>query len=179
MKLILNPYQDPGKDIDFDQQTPIIENQITGMLNEYSENIDYSLNECNFGGGADFPTMVIELASVAGVAFIAIPEAHKKVREALEEWKLINENTKKLINWVSGKSNVVSQPIEVLFIAASEALLKFIEKDDALFIKYCELSPIGSIDHLSGLFEFSFLSDDENWKVVINGQATISAIEKV
>ena len=179
MKLILNPYQDPGKGIDFDQQTPIIENQIMGMLNEYPENIDYSLNVCNFGGGADFPAVAIELVSMAGVAFIAIPAAHKKVRETLEEWKLISENTKKLIDWVSGNSSVLSQPIEILFITASNALLKLIDKDDALFIKYHELSPIGSIDYISGLFEFYFLSGDENWKVVINGQGIVSALEKV
>lgn len=179
MKIILNSYQDPNQGLDWHEQTPEIENRITGIMDEFAESVDYSIQEVNFGVGADWPTIAVNVATIAGVGFIALPEAHNRVREALEEWQLIGANITKLIECIGGKEPIVAQPIELLFLAASEALLSLMNKDDAVFVRYEELSRVGSHEEISGLFEFRFESDGNEWKVIISGQKEIKAIEKV
>lgn len=179
MKIILNSYQDPSEGMDWNEQTPIIENRITGIMKEFSESVDYSIQETNFGVGADWPTIVLNVATIAGVGFIALPEAHKRVREALEEWQLVGANVKKLIEWIGGNELIVAQPIELIFITASEALLSLTKKDDAVFLKYEEIAPVGSHEEISGLYDFRFEAEESEWKVLINGQKDIKAIEKV
>ena len=179
MKLILSPYQDPSCGLDWHEQTPEIKARIGVILENFDESTDYTIQEEVFGAGADWPTIVINVATVAGLGLIALPEAHKRVREALEEWKIIGNNFRKLINYIAGKESVVSKPIEILFITASESLLSVLKKDDAIFLKYHEILPIGSYDEISGLYDFRFESEGEEWKVLINGQQTVIGIEKV
>ncbi|TYO99842.1 hypothetical protein EDC39_1012 [Geothermobacter ehrlichii] len=179
MKIILNSYHDPDKGMDWNEQTPIIERRIVGIMEEFSESVDYSIQETNFGVGADWPTIALDVATIAGVGFFAVPEAHKRVREALEEWQLISANIKKLIDWIGGKESIVAQPIELIFIAASEALLSLVKNDDAVFLKYEEILPAGSHEEISGLYDFRFESEGNEWKVLINGQKDIKAIAKV
>lgn len=179
MKIILNPYQDPGEGKDWDEQTSEIETRITGIIEEFPESVHYSIQETNFGVGADWPTIALNVVTIAGVGFIALPEAHKRVREALEEWQLMGANVRKLMDWISGRAPVISQPIELLFVSASEALLAVLAKDDAVFLKYEQITPIGTHEELGGLYDFRFDSDGEEWKVLINGQRTVKSIKKV
>ena len=178
MKVILNPYSDPSSGKDWHEQTPEIEKQIDGILETYPEQVDYSIHETNFGGGADWPTIALNVATIAGVGFFAIPEAHKQVREALEEWQLIGANIQKLIAWISGRTPLVSQPIELIFVAATEELLSMINEDDAIFLNYQVLSPVGTNDELSGLFEFRFEVNSEEWRVIIDGLKQVRSIKK-
>lgn len=79
--------------------------------------VEYSVRETNHGRGADLVTVTVSLASLAGAAFFAIPVAHKKIREAIEEWNLIGKEINSLISHVSGNDRP-SLPIEVLFFEA-------------------------------------------------------------
>ncbi|WP_026841650.1 hypothetical protein [Citrifermentans bremense] len=179
MKIILNPYKDPAQGLDWHEQTPEIETRITGVMKEFGQSIDYSLQEMNIGIGADWPTIAVNVATIAGVGLFAIPEAHKRVREALEEWHRIGGNFQKLMDWLPSKEPLVSYPIEILFISASEALVGVLGNDDAVFIKYQEVEPVGSYSESCGLYEFQYRTYADGWKVVINGRKIVKTIEKV
>ncbi len=79
--------------------------------------VEYRVRETNHGRGADLVTVTVSLLSLAGTAFFAIPAAHRKFREAIEEWKKIGEEINSLVSRVSGEDRP-SLPIEVLFLEA-------------------------------------------------------------
>lgn len=179
MNIILNPYKDPAQGADWHEQTQEIKTRITGIMKDFGEPVDYSLQEQNIGVGADWPTVAVNVATIAGVGFFAVPETHKRVREALEEWQRIGGNLRKLMDWVASKESLVSYPMEILFVAASEALLSVVGSGDAVFIKYEEIEPLGSYQENSGLYDFRFRVDADEWKVVVNGKKAVKSIEKV
>ena len=179
MNIILNPYKNPAQGVDWHEQTPEIETRITGVMKEFGESIVYSLQETNIGVGADWPTIAVNVATIAGVGFFSVPEAHKRVREALEEWQRIGGNFRKLMDWLPSKEPLVSYPIEILFISASEALLGVLGNGDAVFIKYQEVEQVGSRSESCGLYDFRFKTEADEWKVLVNGRKIVKSIEKV
>ena len=56
----------------------------------------------NLGRGADWIVVAISIASTAATGFIAIPKAHKLIRESVEEWARILNELKALFSWVVG-----------------------------------------------------------------------------
>jgi len=71
----------------------------------------------NIGRGADW----IVLAVSFGVAAIAIPEAHKKVRENIEEWIRIYRELHSFYSWIV-KGRKSFYPDGYLFLKATETL---------------------------------------------------------
>lgn len=179
MKIILNPYVDPGRGMDWPEQTPIVTNRIDGILKEFNEPVKYDLTEHNFGGGADWPVIAVNVATIASVGFFAIPEAHKRIRESLEEWGRIGASIKKLIKHLSDREVLVAEPIEVLFLDACKALLEFSNAEDATFESYSEVASIGSYGNIGGLYEFIFSIETQKWSVQINGAGELTEIKKV
>lgn len=175
MKIILNPYKDPTLGKDWNEQKDEIKQELNGIIQELPERVDCSINELNLGAGADWPTIAVTI----GFGFFAIPEAHKRIREALEEWAMIGERVKALIQKLSKSNSLVSEPLEILFIEASEKLLSLTNQDDAIFLGYYEVQQIGSNENIHGVYDFLFEINNEEWKVVIDGLKIIKTITKV
>ncbi|BBA31979.1 hypothetical protein sS8_0009 [Methylocaldum marinum] len=71
----------------------------------------------NIGRGADWTV----LAVFFGLAAVAIPQAHKKVRESVEEWILIYRELHAFFAWLVKGRNAL-YPDEYLFLKAIETL---------------------------------------------------------
>ncbi|PKO25774.1 MAG: hypothetical protein CVU35_02530 [Betaproteobacteria bacterium HGW-Betaproteobacteria-8] len=100
--------------------------------------IEFHVRETNHGRGADLLTVTVSLVSLAGTAFFAIPAAHKKIREAFEEWKQIGKEIDTLISRVSGNDRP-SLPIEVLFFEAVNDLASSKVAESLEFLSACEI----------------------------------------
>jgi hypothetical protein len=103
---------------------------VTGKISEYKSKlatysgpaVEYRVRETNHGRGVDLVTITVSLISLGGVAFFGIPAAHKKVREAIEEWGKIKDEIEALVNWIT--RDKPSLPIEILFLEAVTDLVK-------------------------------------------------------
>lgn len=71
----------------------------------------------NIGRGADWMVLAVSF----GVAAIAIPEVHKKVRESIEEWIRIYRELHAFFSWIVEGRNAL-YPDEYLFLKAIETL---------------------------------------------------------
>lgn len=67
----------------------------------------------NLGKGADWYVIAVAI----GGLFFVIPELHKRIRESLEEYKLIWKELKNLSGWLSGSAPIL-HPDHYLFLAA-------------------------------------------------------------
>ncbi|PUB74705.1 MAG: hypothetical protein DBP03_08250 [gamma proteobacterium symbiont of Ctena orbiculata] len=114
MEIIVNPYEDPGRGLDWDEQTPRIINEMNLYLSEKNEAFNFSLEETNHGTAADWPTITITITGAIGALFV-IPEAHKRIRESCEEWKRIGDEMASLLSWIASKYPVAAYPKELLF----------------------------------------------------------------
>jgi len=173
VEIILAPYKDPSEGLDWHEQTPIIIQRIDELLSGYEEALEYTVRDDNLGVGADWPVIIVTVGSIAGAAFFLIPEAHKRVREALEEWKLIGENIKKLIGKLKITERVLVNPVELLMIEAVEQLNKTTNLEDVVYLGFEQLSQPGSHEQISGAYAFRFELPGEKWEVVIAGDSTL------
>ena len=124
MELIIAPYKDPAYGLDWPEQTSIIIEKLESILGSYDEKVQFQLLEKGIGVGADWPVIAIKISAITGTAFFAIPAAHKKIRESLEEWKIIGKNFLKLIDFISDSERIITYPIQVLFLDAIASLEK-------------------------------------------------------
>ncbi|MCG7983767.1 hypothetical protein [Candidatus Thiodiazotropha endoloripes] len=114
MEIIVNPYKDSGRGVDWDEQTPKIISEMNLYFSQNKETLNFSLLETDHGTSADWPTITITIGGGIGALFI-IPEAHKRIRESFEEWKRIGNEITSLITWIASKYPVVAYPKELLF----------------------------------------------------------------
>jgi len=177
MEIIIAPYKDPSCALDWDEQTPEIEQRISALLREYEEYLEFSLEQRNLGKGADWPTVAVTIAGIAGTAFFVIPEVHKKIREAIEEWKIIGKNVKKLIQYISAHERVVVYPVELLLIESIVHLEQVASIEGISFGGLRVIAEPGSHEHISGLFEFTFATDSKGWKISIKGNGELFSIK--
>ncbi|PKO51065.1 MAG: hypothetical protein CVU26_09035 [Betaproteobacteria bacterium HGW-Betaproteobacteria-2] len=135
MKLVLAPFNlnDPN-DPDWTIQPQKFSESFAQKANKsaYSP-INYELRITNHGLGADWPTVTIIISSAAGLLLFVIPEAHKRVRESLEEWVHIKKTTEALINWVARPKDIIQYPIELLYLDALTYVLEKSEKENSVF----------------------------------------------
>ncbi|KKL76142.1 hypothetical protein LCGC14_2047850 [marine sediment metagenome] len=176
--ITLAPYEDPACGLDWPEQTPKIMHRLEDILSSFESPIDYELHEEYLGRGADWPTIIITVGGIAGVTFFAIPTAHKKVREALEEWKLIGFEIRKLVDYVSKKERVVAQPVELLLLVAMEHLEEVVDSDSATFEAMEKLADIGDYEQLSGAYAFIFRVNNVFWEVAVSGEGQIMHMKK-
>lgn len=138
MEIIYSPFGELGDD----EYKSVVE----AKIREYKSRlvafdkgpVEFQVRETNHGRGADLVTVTVTLTSLAGAAFFAIPTAHKKVREALEEWGRIRDELASLIEWISGNDRP-SLPIEVLFLESVSDLAKAREVGEIEFLSACEI----------------------------------------
>src|SRR5687768_10168973 len=104
MKLILTPFKDSADiGLDSPEQFQAVKADLGAHLSNWSEGpVDFEIRETAYPVGIDWPTVTIEITKYGG-ALLAIPAAHRLIREAIEEWRLIWRNTKRLIAWVEKK----------------------------------------------------------------------------
>lgn len=130
----------------------------------------------NLGSGADWIVSVIEVAAGLGAALFAIPEAHKRIRESVEECKKIHSEIIALMDRLRGHSPVVRQPVEALYLLALEKVLR---ETDAAEITLLSSEPIPLPAELSNGFHalqhylFAFQAGHELVLVAINTDAEI------
>jgi hypothetical protein len=78
--------------------------------------IDAKVETRNIGRGADWIVVVISLASAVATGFVAIPKAHKLIRESVEEWQRIFNELKALFGWLAPRRALY--PDNFLFLTA-------------------------------------------------------------
>lgn len=173
-KVVLNPYKDPAEGLDWDEQTPLLKKEIAAQLSNYHDGkIDFSLAESVQGLGVDMPTLVLEVLAVGSTLFFGIPALHKKIREALEEWKIIKERVDKFFSWLNRSDEIVSYSIEVAFLKALDHLQPRTEVSELTTIEVREI--LGKSDSLKPEFSntplvyylFIFREADEQLHIVI------------
>lgn len=92
-----------------------VRDRITSYEAGVPENVEVAA--VNLGRGADW----MVLAVYFGVAAVFVPEAHKKIRENIEEWVRIYRELHALFSWiVEGRKALY--PDEYLFLKAIEVL---------------------------------------------------------
>ncbi|HIF5828868.1 TPA: hypothetical protein ACY4P9_004723 [Vibrio parahaemolyticus] len=179
MDIVLGTYKDPAYGLDWHEQTDEIEDSIRKHLIRSELPVECSIQEHNIGRGADNPVTVVQVLSILGLVGFVIPEAHKRVRESIEEWSRIKGHFTKLHTLLSRNYRVIALPEEVLFIKAVEALLSETESNDAAFVRYETVHSVGSYEKYSGLKGFYFDCKGKQWRVVIDGQGEVKLIEQV
>lgn len=121
--------------------------------------IEYRVRETNHGRGADLTTITVSLISLGGVAFFGIPAAHKKVREAIEEWGKIKNEIGALVNWIT--RDKPSLPIEILFLEAVTDLAKSENVEETEFLSVCEI-PTQNIYGFDDIKTYLFVFKDRS-----------------
>jgi hypothetical protein len=116
IKIALNPFRDPAEGVDWSEQATKARQQIAGHLQSYSDGeVDFSISEGEHGIGLDMPVLILEVLGIGTTLFFGIPAFHKKIREAIQEWKKIVDNVEKLLQWMGSRVPVTSHSIEVAF----------------------------------------------------------------
>lgn len=178
MKYILAPYKDPASGLDWDEQTPIIKNQIQKRFSEYEKDIEYKIIETNHGKGADWATIALVLMNV----FFVIPASHKKIRESISEWKLIYNNICGLTNWISEKFRILFYPKELLLLDALSELEKSLDVDEIELLSIDEHDKIfeGMLcpENLK-LITFTFKQDDFVYQVGFSNERKLMFVNKI
>jgi hypothetical protein len=75
----------------------------------------------NIGRGADWVVIAVSVASAVGTMLIAIPKAHKLVRESIDEWRRIYRELTSVYEWISAERPVL-YPDAYLFLVALQRL---------------------------------------------------------
>lgn len=79
--------------------------------------LDVEVTATNIGRGADWMVLAVSF----GLAAIAIPQAHKKVRESIEEWIRIYRELHDFFSWIV-EGRIALYPDEYLYLKAIEGL---------------------------------------------------------
>ncbi|MCZ6862918.1 MAG: hypothetical protein O7I42_22075 [Alphaproteobacteria bacterium] len=124
MNLIILAFKDPADGLDWHEQSESLIASFEERIAEYKpRTIRGTVSETNIGRGADAPAILISLIEIGSLAFFAIPAAHKLIREACSEWKLIYNELKAVVGWLS-RGRPVVLPEEYLYLVALEELSK-------------------------------------------------------
>ena len=96
--------------------------------------INGSVTTRNVGKGANWSVIVLILSGL----FFTIPEAHKRVRESLEEWRRIFKELKPLFSWLLGTKRAL-YPDQYLFLVALFSVAECIEPSVLVFLGFTRL----------------------------------------
>lgn len=107
----------------------------SNLLNEYSSgSIEGSVSVRNIGKGADWSVIVLTITGI----FFAIPEAHKKIRESIEEWQLIFSELKCLYQKLIPKK-IALYPNQYLFLIALNFIVSKTNLETLVFLGFSTL----------------------------------------
>ncbi|MDA2933460.1 hypothetical protein MYX82_03865 [Acidobacteria bacterium AH-259-D05] len=167
VKLVLAPYEDPVKGLDWQEQTPMVKQRLETKLDSHPEGpIEYVLKETDHGIGADWPTITIEFLKWGGLLF-SIPAAHRLIRETIQEWKEIKKTLDKIIAWIQEDEQIVSYSIEFAFLKALEFLESRGDVSQLELVNYFQIAGGETIDNRSHfesapILYYGFVLQDKN-----------------
>ena len=168
-RFVLMPYSDPAEGLNWEEQTPLHHERISKAITDhFSNHLQFKLHETDHGIGADWPTLTLELIGTATGLFFGIPALHKKIREAISEWRQIKNEISKFISWIKRNEPVVSYSIEVAFYDAIDYLsaLEDVDNFELADIKeFAGKSGSMKAQFESALIAYYFLAfaDDAGW----------------
>ncbi|WP_223619032.1 hypothetical protein [Lysobacter sp. ESA13C] len=113
-----------------------IDNYLQLLQTYPSRPIEGSVTIRNIGRGADWSVIALAI----GGLFLAIPEAHKRLRESLEEWRRIFKEFQSISSWLGlvGKKSVL-YPDQYLFLIATFHVVDRFEPDAIIFLNALRL----------------------------------------
>lgn len=107
----------------------------SNLIQNYSTGIVYgSVSLRNIGKGTDWSVIVLTITGI----FLAIPEAHKKVRESYEEWQHIFKELKSFYSWLIPKK-VALYPNQYLFLIALNQVVSQTNSNELVFLGFTSL----------------------------------------
>jgi hypothetical protein len=117
----------------------------------------------NIGKGADWSVIVLAITGI----FLAIPEAHKKVRESYEEWQLIFKELKSFYSRIIPKK-IALYPDQYLFLIALNQVVTKTNLECLLFLGFSTLpEETPELDIYPALL-FSFQNQNSLYQVAIS-----------
>lgn len=142
--------------------------------------LEVRLQESEFGAGASWPSIILEIAEIGGLVLIGVPALHKKVRETLSEWKEIKKNLDKFISWLSNKKRISTKSIEIAYLTTLSHLDAKTEVNELELLEAQEI--IGHSGFITPKFEntetiyysFKFRKGDEKlYAIILDGNLNI------
>lgn len=132
MEIIINPFGDPSRHR-IEREKEEVDNLLQKLESYPGGYIPAEVSTKDIGRGADWLVVSVTILSGAASLFFAIPAAHKKVRETLEEWDRIFREFKKLLDWLSIRKPIML-PDEYLFLEALSKLNEEYEASELMFL---------------------------------------------
>ena len=156
-----------------DQGALLLEN-IKKDISQPDLQVEFRLKESEFGAGASWPSIILEVVEIGGFVLIGVPAIHKKVRETLSEWKEIKKSLDKFISWLSNKKKISTKSIEIAYLAALSHLEAKTEVNELELLEAQEI--IGHSGFSTPKFEntqtiyysFKFRKGEEKLYAIIN-----------
>lgn len=102
----------------WEEQGALLLENIEKDISHSDPHVEFRLKKSEFGAGASWPSIVLEVVEIGGLVLIGVPALHKKVRETLSEWNEIKRNIEKFISWLSNKKTISTKSIEIAYLAA-------------------------------------------------------------
>jgi hypothetical protein len=164
----------------WEEQGPLLLDNIKRDIAPSAQYVKFRLEESEFGIGASWPSIILEIVEIGGLVFIGIPALHKKVRETLSEWKEINKNIDKFVSWLSNKKTISTKSIEVAYLAALTHLDAKTDVNELELLEAQEI--IGHSGFITPKFEntqtiyysFKFRKGDEKlYAIILDGYLNI------
>jgi len=150
VQIVISPYKDPSSGLDWKKQTNIIKKTLDKKISSYKKNIEFNLKESEHGIGADYPTIIIEIIGLGSIIFFSIPKLHKKIRDSIDEWKIIWHELSKFIMWLKKKEKIISYSKEIAFLKSLALLDKKTNILDLELVSYLEIP--GKSSHINPVF---------------------------
>lgn len=132
MEIIINPFGDPSQHT-VEREKDEVDSVLQKFESYPGVYVPVEVGTKNIGKGADWLVVSVTILSSATGLFFAVPAAHKKVREILEEWNRIFKEFRKLLDWLSFKNHVML-PDEYLFLEALSKLDEECEASELTFL---------------------------------------------
>ncbi|MBE0508694.1 MAG: hypothetical protein IBX50_18580 [Marinospirillum sp.] len=158
MEIIINPFGDPSLH-EVEREKAEVDSLHSKIESYPGGDIPVEVTTKNIGKGADWLVVSVIILSSATSLFFAIPAAHKKVRETLEEWDRIFKEFKSLLDWLSIKKPVM-MPDQYLFLVALSRLDEELDASELVYLG-ANIIPTDNPSH-QGLEDMVFNFHNEN-----------------
>jgi len=132
MEIIINPFGDPSQHR-VEREKEEIDNLLLKFERYPGSYIPVKVGTRDIGKGAEWLIVSVTILSGATGLFFAIPAAHKKIRETLEEWQRIFNEFRRLLDWLSIKEPIML-PDQYLFLVALSKLNEKCEASESVFL---------------------------------------------
>ena len=164
----------------WEEQGSLLLENISKDISESALHVEFRLQDSEFGAGASWPSIILEVVEIGGLVLIGVPALHKKVRETLSEWKEIKKNVDNLISWLSNKKTISTKSIEIAYLAALSHLEAKTDVNELELLEAQEI--VGHSGFITPKFEntqtlyysFKFRKGDEKlYAIILDGYLNI------